>query len=43
MEQCALKNVYNSLNANIYSKLETCGGQSYNLCLNVVPFVNIVN
>jgi hypothetical protein len=40
MEQCALKNVKNSLNTNIYSYLETSGGQSYNLYLNVVHFFN---
>jgi hypothetical protein len=33
-----LKNVNNCLNSNIYSYLETSGGQSYNLYLNVVPF-----
>jgi len=36
MEQCALKNVNNCLNTNIYSYLETYGGQSSNLYLNVV-------
>ncbi len=40
MEQCALKNVNNCLNTNIYSYLDTSGGQSYNLCLNVVHFFN---
>ncbi len=40
MEQCTLKNVNNYLNTNIYSYLETSGGQSYNLYLNVVHFFN---
>jgi hypothetical protein len=40
MEQHALKNVSGSLNANIYSYLETSGSQSSNLYLNVVPFFN---
>ncbi len=40
MEQPALKNVNNCLNTNIYSFLETTGGQSYNLYLNVVHFFN---
>jgi hypothetical protein len=31
MEQRALKNVNNCLNTNIYSYLETSGGQSSNL------------
>jgi len=34
------KNVNNCLNANIYSNLETFGGKSYNLYLNVVHFFN---
>jgi hypothetical protein len=38
MEQSALQNVNNCLNANIYSYLETSGGQSSNLYLNVVNF-----
>jgi len=38
MEQHALKNVNNCLNTNIYSYLETSGGQSYTLYLNVVHF-----
>jgi hypothetical protein len=38
MEQHALKNVNNSLNTNIYSYLETSGGQSSNLYLKVVHF-----
>ena len=37
VEQCA-KNNY--LNTNIYSSLETSGGQSSNLYLNVVHFFN---
>jgi hypothetical protein len=40
MEQCTLKNVNNCMNTNIYSYLETPGGKSYNLCLNVVHFFN---
>jgi hypothetical protein len=40
MEQSALKNVNNGLNTNIYSYLETSGGQSSNLYLNVVQFFN---
>jgi hypothetical protein len=38
MEQCAFANVNNCLIANIYSYLETSGGQSSNLYLNVVHF-----
>jgi hypothetical protein len=34
------KNVKNCLNTNIYSYLETSGGQSSNLYLNVVHFFN---
>jgi len=40
MEQRALQNVNTCLNTNIYSYLETSGGQSYNLYLNVVHFFN---
>jgi hypothetical protein len=40
MEQRTLKNVSNYLNTNIYSYLETSGGQIYNLYLNVVHFFN---
>jgi hypothetical protein len=40
LEQQALKNVDNCLNTNIYSYLETSGGQSSNLYLNVVHFFN---
>jgi hypothetical protein len=40
MEKCALKNVNNYLNTNIYSYLDTPGGKSSNLYLNVVHFVN---
>jgi hypothetical protein len=40
MEQCALENVNNCLNTNIYSYLETSGGESFNLYLNVVHFFN---
>jgi hypothetical protein len=39
-EQRALKNVINCLNTNIYSYLETTGGQSSNLYLNAVHFFN---
>ncbi len=41
MEQDALKNLNNHLNTNIYSYLETSGGQSFNLYLNIVHFFNI--
>ncbi len=40
MEQHAFENVNNSLNTKIYSYLEKSGGQSYNLYLNVVHFLN---
>ncbi len=40
MEQSALKYVNNGLNTNIYTYLETSGGQSSNLYLNVVHFFN---
>jgi hypothetical protein len=40
MEQLALKNVNKNLNTNICSYLETSGGQSSNLFLNVVNFLN---
>jgi hypothetical protein len=40
MEQRTLKNVNNCLNTNIYSYLETSGGQSSNLYLNVAHFFN---
>jgi len=40
MEACALRNVNNYLNTNIYSYLETSGGQSSNLYLKVVHFFN---
>ncbi len=40
MEQCTLKNVSNNFNTNIYSYLETSGGQSSNLNLKVVLFFN---
>jgi len=40
MEQRAFKNVNNSLIMNIYSYLETSGGQSSNIYLNVVHFFN---
>ncbi len=42
MEHDALKNVNNCLNTNIYSYLETSGGQSSNLYLNVVHFLTTV-
>ncbi len=41
MEQRTLKNVNNGLRTNIYSNLETSGGQSYNLYLDAVHFFNI--
>jgi len=40
MEQHALKNVNNCMNTNIYSYLETSGGQSSYPYLNVVYFLN---
>ncbi len=40
MEQHALKNLINYMNSNIYSYLETSGGQSSNLYLIVVHLVN---
>ena len=40
MEQSALKNLSNCLNDNIYSYLETSSGQSSNLYLDVVRFLN---
>jgi hypothetical protein len=40
MEQHALKYVNNCLNTNIYSYLETSGGQTSNLYINVVQFFN---
>ncbi len=40
MEQHALKSVNNCLNSNIYSNLETSGGQSSNQYLNAVHFFN---
>jgi hypothetical protein len=41
LEQRTLKFVNNCLNTNIYSYLETSGGQSFNLYINVVHFLNI--
>ncbi len=38
IEQRTLRNVNNYLNINIYSYLETSGGQSSNLYLKVVHF-----
>ena len=38
MKERTLKNVNNCLNTNIYSYLETSGGQSSNAYLNVVHF-----
>jgi hypothetical protein len=40
MEQITLKNENNCLNINIYFYLETTGGESSNLFLNVVHFLN---
>ncbi len=40
MEECPFKNVNNYLNINTYSYLETSGGQSSNLYLNLVHFLN---
>ncbi len=42
MEQYALKYVNNCLNTNIYSYLETSGGQSFILYINGVPFLTLV-
>jgi len=39
MEQSTLKNLNNYLNTNIYSYLETSGGQSSNLYLIVLNFL----
>jgi hypothetical protein len=41
MEQRTLKNVNSCLNTNIYSYLETSGGQRIHLYLNAVHFFNI--
>jgi hypothetical protein len=41
MEQGALNFVNNCLNTNIYTYLETSGGQSSNLYINVAHFFNI--
>jgi hypothetical protein len=40
MEQRTFKNLNDCLNTNIYSNLETYGGKSYNLYLNVTQFFN---
>jgi hypothetical protein len=40
MEKCALKDVNSCLKTNIYSYLETSGGESYNLYLSDVHFFN---
>jgi hypothetical protein len=40
MEQHALRNVNDCLNTNIYSYLETSGGQSFNLYIYVVHLFN---
>ncbi len=40
MEQHALRSVNNCLNTNIYSYLDTSGGQSSNLYVNVVYLFN---
>jgi hypothetical protein len=42
MEQHGLKNDNNCLNTNIYSHLETSGGQNNNLYLNAVHFLTPV-
>jgi hypothetical protein len=42
MEQYTLKNVNNCSHTNIYSYLETSGGQSSNLYLNVVHFFSTI-
>jgi hypothetical protein len=40
MEERPFKNVNNYLNTNNYTYLETSGGQSSNLYLNLVDFLN---
>ena len=40
MEQRNFKNINNCVNTNIYSYLETSGGQSSNPYLNAVHFFN---
>jgi len=40
MELHDLENENNCLNTNIYSYLETSGGQSYSLYLNIVNFLD---
>ncbi len=40
MEQHAFKNVNNCFNTNIYSYLDTSGGQSSDLYLSVVHYFN---
>ncbi len=40
MEKDGFKNINNCLNTNIYSYLETPGGQTSNLYLNAVNFFN---
>ncbi len=40
MEHRALKNVNSCLKTNIYSYIETSGGQSFNLYLNVLHCFN---
>ncbi len=40
MEEHALKDIINCLNTNIYSYLETSGGQNSYPYLNVVHFLN---
>ncbi len=42
MEQHALKNVNNCLNTNIYSYLDTSGGESCYLYLNIVHYLTPV-
>jgi hypothetical protein len=36
------ENVNNCMNTNIYSYLETSGGQSYNINLNIVHFFKTI-
>jgi hypothetical protein len=40
MEERALKSINNCLSTNIYSYLETSGGQSFDLYLNVAHIFN---
>jgi hypothetical protein len=43
MEQHTLKSVNNCFNSNTYSYLETCGGETSNLYLNVLIFPTFIH